>query len=160
MSILSLDTIGYSKELQEAGLDAAVADAIARKQLVALDDFFNEHQIATKTDLELESKKLLAEIEKVRSDLTQSIEKMRSDLSRDFEKVRSDLTQSIEKNRSDLSRSIEKSRIEKSRTDLRLQIEQVRAEIIRSNHQRLKWLLGGGIAIAALMIRGFHFFGF
>ena len=44
--------------------------------------------------------------------------------------------------------------------DLRLEIEKVRKEIEQATYAMLKWYIGGGVAMAAIMAKGFHWFGF
>lgn len=44
--------------------------------------------------------------------------------------------------------------------DLRLEIEKVRSEIKMTELRLLRWYIGGWIALAMLMIKGFHWFGF
>ena len=134
-SIISFDTLAYSQDLQEAGMDRALADVIAKRQREAFEEILDARQLVTKQDLQLEIEKVRAEIEKVRGET---------------EKVRSDLTQSIEKLRADA---------ERTHGELRLEIEKVRAEITRFSHQQLKWFLGFGIACAALLARAYHLFG-
>ena len=44
--------------------------------------------------------------------------------------------------------------------DLRLEIEMVRKEIEQAKYAMLKWYIGGWVAMAAIMAKGFHWFGF
>ena len=44
--------------------------------------------------------------------------------------------------------------------DLRLEIENVRKEIEQAKYAMLKWYIGGWVAMAAIMAKGFHWFGF
>ena len=121
-SILAFDTLAYSKALQNAGMEPALADLIATKQREAIADILDSRQLATKQDVQLE------------------IEKLRSELKADIEKLRADS--------------------EKSFGEQRLEIEKVRAEITRSSHQQLKWQIATIVGLTALLIRGFHLFGF
>ena len=121
-SILAFDTLAYSKALQNAGMEPALADLIATKQREAIADILDSRQLATKQDVQLE------------------IEKLRSELKADIEKLRADS--------------------EKSFGEQRLEIEKVRAEITRSSHQQLKWQIATVVGLTALLIRGFHLFGF
>lgn len=44
--------------------------------------------------------------------------------------------------------------------DVRLEIERVRAEIQHTKYDLLKWQIGGWIALAAIMAKGFHWLAF
>ena len=44
--------------------------------------------------------------------------------------------------------------------DVRLEIERVRKEIEQAKYAMLKWYIGGWVAMAAIMAKGFHWFGF
>ena len=44
--------------------------------------------------------------------------------------------------------------------DLRLEIEKVRNEIEQAKYAMLKWYIGGWVAMAAILAKGFHWFGF
>ena len=143
-SILAFDTLAYSKALQNAGMEPALADLIATKQREAIADILDSRQLATKQDVQLE-------IEKLRAELKADSEKLRAELKADIEKLRAELKADIAKLRADS---------EKARGELRLEIEKVRAEITRSSHQQLKWQIATVVGLAALLIRGFHLFGF
>ena len=139
-SILAFDTLAYSKALQNAGMEPALADLIASKQREAIADILDSRQLATKQDVQLEIEKVRAEIEKLRAESKADIEKLRAELKADIEKLRTDS--------------------EKTHGELRLDIEKVHAEITRSSHQQLKWQIATVVALTALLIRGFHLVGF
>ena len=81
-SIISFDTLAYSQDRQNAGMDRALANVITKRQREAFEKVLDAHQLVAKQDLHLE-------IEKICSDLTQSIEKVRSDITQNIEKVSS-----------------------------------------------------------------------
>ena len=62
----------------------------------------------------------------------------------------------------DVRLEIEKVRaeIEKVRAELKIDIEKVRGEIEKGKHDLLKWQLGIGFAIIAIMAKGFNWIGF
>ena len=168
-SILAFDTLSYSKALQDAGMEPALADLIATKQREAIADILDSRQLATKQDVQLEIEKVRAEIEKLRAEskadnekLRAEIEKLRAESKADIEKLRAESKADIEKLRAELKADIEKLRTDSEKThgELRLDIEKVRAEITRSSHQQLKWQIATIVALTALLIRGFHLFGF
>ncbi|MBE6442005.1 MAG: hypothetical protein E7022_06690 [Desulfovibrio desulfuricans] len=60
MTAITFDTLEYSKTLQDAGIAAAQADALAKAQKKALDQMVAAKELATKMDL-LQAKMELAE---------------------------------------------------------------------------------------------------
>ena len=65
MTAVAFDTLAYSKTLQDAGMPAAQADALAKAQKAALDEMAAAKELATKSDLH----ELRLELEKVRFSL-------------------------------------------------------------------------------------------
>ena len=65
---------------------------------------------------------------------------------------------------SDLDRYDEASRRELATKgdiqDVRLEIEKVRAGVERAKYDLLKWQIGGWVALAAVMAKGFGWLGF
>ena len=59
-SILAFDTLAYSKALQNAGMEPALADLIASKQREAIADILDSRQLATKQDVQLEIEKVVS----------------------------------------------------------------------------------------------------
>ena len=129
-SILAFDTLAYSKALQNAGMEPALADLISSKQREAIADILDSRQLATKQDVQLEIEKVRAEIEKLRAESNAANEKLRAESKADIEKLRADS--------------------EKAHGELRLEIEKVRAEITRSSHQQLKWQIATILGVIAL----------
>ena len=141
-------------------------------------------------DVRLEIEKVRSETEKVRAEtekirleiretearLTTNIEQTRADLSVEIQKVRGGLSVEIEQARAET----EKIRLEIRETEARLttNIEQVRAETekirleiketearLRTDMEKvkyalLKWQIGGWLALAAIMAKGFGWIGF
>ena len=141
-------------------------------------------------DVRLEIEKVRSETEKVRAEtekirleiretearLTTNIEQTRADLSVEIQKVRGGLSVEIEQARAET----EKIRLEVKETEARLttNIEQVRAETekirleiketearLRTDMEKvkyalLKWQIGGWLALAAIMAKGFGWIGF
>ena len=81
-SLLAFDTLGYSKALQNAGMEPALADLIATKQQEAISDRLGSRQLATKQDVQLEIEKLRADSEKTHGELRLEIEKVRAKITR------------------------------------------------------------------------------
>ena len=102
-----------------------------------------EDRAATKEDLRETELRMQVEIEKVRAET----EKIRSELKTDIEKVRAET---------------EKVRLEVRETEARLKtdIEKVRGEVEKVKYDLLKWQIGGWIALAAIMAKGFGWLGF
>ena len=69
----------------------------------------------------------------------------------EIEKVRAE----VEKVRADL-----KVDIEKVRSDLKADIEKIRADVEKNKFDLLKWQIGIGIALVAIMAKGFGWLGF
>ena len=100
-SLLAFDTLAYSKALQNAGMEPALADLISSKQREAIADILDSRQLATKQDVQLEIEKVRAEIEKLRAESKADIEKLRAD----SEKAHGELRLEIEKVRAEITRS-------------------------------------------------------
>ena len=123
-----------------------------------------------------ETEKIRLEVKETEARLTTNIEQIRADLSVEIQKVRGDLGVEIEQVRAET----EKIRLEVKETEARLtaNIEQVRAETekirleiketearLRTDMEKvkyalLKWQIGGWLALAAIMAKGFGWIGF
>ncbi|WP_370791039.1 peptidase M23 [Bilophila wadsworthia] len=95
-----------------------------------------EDRAATKEDLRETELRMQVEIEKVRAET----EKIRSELKTDIEKVRAET---------------EKVRLEVRETEARL-----KADNEKVKYDLLKWQIGGWIALATIMAKGFGWLGF
>ncbi len=157
------DNRNYVSRLEQAGFTRMQAEAqtevlteyseTLRAALQPLLRFYEEtahKDLATKGDVldtRLEIEKVRAEVEKVRADLKVDIETTRVEV----EKVRAE----VEKVRADL-----KVDIEKVRSDLKADIEKIRADAEKNKFDLLKWQIGIGIALVAIMAKGFGWLGF
>lgn len=95
-----------------------------------------EDRAATKEDLRETELRMQVEIEKVRAET----EKIRSELKTDIEKIRAET---------------EKVRLEVRETEARL-----KADNEKVKYDLLKWQIGGWIALATIMAKGFGWLGF
>ena len=143
------DNRHYVSRLEQAGFTRPQAEAQAemlteysetlRAALQPLLRFYEEtahKDLATRSDVldtRLEIERVRSETEKVRAE----VEKIRADLKIDIETTRAELKVDIEKVRADL-----KSDMAKVKYDL------------------LKWQIGIGIALVAIMAKGFGWLGF
>lgn len=146
------DNRNYVSRLEQAGFTRMQAEVQAevltehsetlRATLQPLLRFYEEtahKDLATKGDVldtRLEIERVRAETEKIRAE----VEKVRADLKVDIEKVRSDLKVDIEK--------------------VRAEVEKVRADAEKNKFDLLKWQIGIGIALVAIMAKGFGWLGF
>ena len=105
---------------------------------------------ATREDLRETELRMQTEIEKIRSET----EKIRLEIKETEAQLRTE----IEKVRAET----EKVRLEVRETEARLrtEIEKVRGEIEKVKYDLLKWQIGGWIALAAIMAKGFGWLGF
>ena len=53
-----------------------------------------------------------------------------------------------------------RAEVERVRAELKTDIEKVRAEVERNKYDLLKWQIGGWLALAAIMAKGFGWLGF
>ncbi|WP_302553231.1 peptidase M23 [uncultured Bilophila sp.] len=95
-----------------------------------------EDRAATKEDLRETELRMQVEIEKVRAET----EKIRSELKTDIEKIRAET---------------ERVRLEVRETEARL-----KADNEKVKYDLLKWQIGGWIALATIMAKGFGWLGF
>ena len=146
------DNRNYVSRLEQAGFTRMQAEVQAevltehsetlRAALQPLLRFYEEtahKDLATKGDVldtRLEIEKVRAEVEKVRADLKVDIEKVRADLKVDIENTRVE----VEK--------------------VRAEVEKVRADAEKNKFDLLKWQIGIGIALVAIMAKGFGWLGF
>ena len=116
----------------------------------------------TRADLKTDIETTRAEVEKIRADLKIDIETTRADLKADIETTRAE----VEKVRAELKADIETTRaeVEKVRAELKVDIEKVRADLksdmAKVKYDLLKWQIGIGIALVAIMATGFGWLGF
>lgn len=153
------DNRNYVSRLEQAGFTRMQAEAQAevltehsetlRAALQPLLRFYEESvhkDLATKGDVldtRLEIERVRAETEKVRAE----VEKVRADLKVDIENTRVE----VEKVRAE---------VEKVRADLKTDIEKIRADAEKNKFDLLKWQIGIGIALVAIMAKGFGWLGF
>ena len=146
------DNRNYVSRLEQAGFTRMQAEAqtevlteyseTLRAALQPLLRFYEEtahKDLATKGDV-LDTR---LEIEKVRAE----VEKIRADLKVDIEKVRADLKVDIENTRVEVEK-------------VRAEVEKVRADAEKNKFDLLKWQIGIGIALVAIMAKGFGWLGF
>ena len=105
---------------------------------------------ATREDLRETELRMQTEIEKIRSET----EKIRLEIKETEAQLRTE----IEKVRAET----EKVRLEVRETEARLrtEIEKVRGEVEKVKYDLLKWQIGGWLALAAIMAKGFGWLGF
>lgn len=105
---------------------------------------------ATGEDLRETELRMQTEIEKIRSET----EKIRLEI----KETEAQLKTEIEKVRAET----EKVRLEVRETEARLrtEIEKVRGEVEKVKYDLLKWQIGGWVALAAIMAKGFNWIGF
>ena len=153
------DNRNYVTRLEQAGFTRMQAEVQAevltehsetlRAALQPLLRFYEEtayKDLATKGDVldtRLEIERVRAETEKVRAE----VEKVRADLKVDIENTRVE----VEKVRAE---------VEKVRADLKTDIEKIRADAEKNKFDLLKWQIGIGIALVAIMAKGFGWLGF
>ena len=153
------DNRNYVSRLEQAGFTRMQAEAqtevlteyseTLRAALQPLLRFYEEtahKDLATKVDVldtRLEIERVRAETEKVRAE----VEKVRADLKVDIENTRVE----VEKVRAE---------VEKVRADLKTDIEKIRADAEKNKFDLLKWQIGIGIALVAIMAKGFGWLGF
>ena len=181
LTSVAFDTLDYFDKLMAAG----VPDAQARVQAEFLRDQVEQQtgeirraiekydesrraELATKGDVQdvrLEIEKVRSETEKVRAEtekirleiretearLTTNIEQIRADLNVEIQKVRGDLSVELEQVRAET----EKIRLEIKETEARL-----RTDMEKVKYALLKWQIGGWLALAAIMAKGFGWIGF
>ena len=113
-------------------------NAFTQEQFDALVEVLErrEDRAATKEDLRETELRMQVEIEKVRAET----EKIRSELKTDIEKIRAET---------------EKVRLEVRETEARL-----KADNEKVLYDLLKWQIGGWIALATIMAKGFGWLGF
>ena len=135
------DSQDYVRRLEQAGFTPQQAEILKehgehlRAALQPLLRFYEEtahRDLATKGDV-MDTR---LEIERVRAE----VEKVRAET----EKVRAEL----------------KVEIEKVRADLKTDIEKVRAEAEKNKYDLLKWQIGIGLGLVAVMAKGFGWLGF
>lgn len=135
------DSQDYARRLEQAGFTPQQAEILKehgehlRAALQPLLRFYEEtahRDLATKGDV-MDTR---LEIERVRAE----VEKVRAET----EKVRAEL----------------KVEIEKVRADLKTDIEKVRAEAEKNKYDLLKWQIGIGLGLVAVMAKGFGWLGF
>lgn len=161
------DNRHYVSRLEQAGFTRPQAEAQAemlteysetlRAALQPLLRFYEEtahKDLATRSDVldtRLEIERVRSETEKVRAE----VEKIRADLKIDIETTRADLKADIE---------ITRAEVEKVRAELKVDIEKVRADLksdmAKVKYDLLKWQIGIGIALVAIMAKGFGWLGF
>ena len=161
------DNRHYVSRLEQAGFTRPQAEAQAemlteysetlRAALQPLLRFYEEtahKDLATRSDVldtRLEIERVRSETEKVRAE----VEKIRADLKIDIETTRADLKADIETTRAE---------VEKVRAELKVDIEKVRADLksdmAKVKYDLLKWQIGIGIALVAIMAKGFGWLGF
>lgn len=122
-----IDTLSISKQLQESGLSAKEADAIAM-------------QMGKLIDSDLASKQNLKETELT---LQRDIEEVRLTLQKDTEEVRLTLQKEIEGVKLTLQKEIEGVRLEIKNTELR---------ILDKMNSQLKWVVGFLVGQAAVIV--------
>ena len=136
------DSQDYARRLEQAGFTPQQAEILKEH---------GEHLRAALQplllDTRLEIERVRAEVEKVRAET----EKVRAELKVDIESTRAE----VEKVRADL-----KVEIEKVRADLKTDIEKVRAEAEKNKYDLLKWQIGIGLGLVAVMAKGFGWLGF
>lgn len=161
------DNRHYVSRLEQAGFTRPQAEAQAemlteysetlRAALQPLLRFYEEtahKDLANRSDVldtRLEIERVRSETEKVRAE----VEKIRADLKIDIETTRADLKADIE---------ITRAEVEKVRAELKVDIEKVRADLksdmAKVKYDLLKWQIGIGIALVAIMAKGFGWLGF
>ena len=151
-TMIDVDSLSYARRLEQAGFSRSQAEAqaevlkehgeILRAALQPLLRFYDEttqRDFATRGDVmdtRLEIERVRAETEKVRAE----VEKVRADLKIDIEQVRAE--------------------VEKVRADLEVDVERVRAEAATARYDLLKWQIGIGLGLVAVMAKGFGWIGF
>lgn len=121
------------EDLRSAPDDVARAKLIAEAFERLEERYPHLPDLATKSDLRETELRLLAEIERVRSELIQRIETINADLIQRIETINADLSTRIEKVRGDTAVQIEQ---------VRREIEVVRKEIADSRASIIKWVAG------------------
>ena len=126
----------------------------------------------TRADLNVEIQKVRAETEKIRLEvketearLTTNIEQTRADLNVEIQKVRAETEKirlEVKETEARLTTNIEQVRAETEK--IRLEIKEtearLRTDMEKVKYALLKWQIGGWLALAAIMAKGFGWIGF
>ena len=150
MTTMTFDSIACVRMLEEGGF--------TRQQAEVLTEILRQQA-------ELQAEALLRQSEEryaaLRRELRQTLQR---ELDRHDEASRRDLATrgdvqdvrlEIEKVRAEL-----KTDIERVRAELKTDIEKVRTDVERVKYDLLKWQIGGWVALAAIMAKGFGWIGF
>ena len=161
----------------ETLVDAGFTEKQARMQILVMQDLARLYDDASRNTLPSKGdvQDVQLEIEKIRADMTVQLEKVRADVGKnqvEVEKVRGE----VEKVRAEVEKvraEVEKVRAEvvKVRAELKVDIEKVRSEVEKVRAELkvdmkalevrlLRWQIGIGVALVAVMAKGFHWLGF
>lgn len=133
-----IDTLSISKQLQESGLSAKEADAIAMQMGKLIDSDLASKQNLKETELTLQR-----DIEEVRLTLQKEIEEVRLNLQKEIEGVKLSLQKEIEGVKLTLQKEIDGVRLEIKNTELR---------ILDKMNSQLKWVVGFLVGQAAVIV--------
>ena len=153
MTTLTFDSLGYVRKLEECGF--------TRQQAEVQTEFLREQAEMQAEALRRQSEEQRAALQRelqqaVQRELDRYDEASRKELATkgdvqdvrlEIEKVRAE----IEKVRAELKIDIEKVRVD---------VEKVRADLGMVKYDLLKWQIGGWIALATIMAKGFGWLGF
>ena len=127
------------KAFTQEQFDALVEVLERRGDKAATGEDLRETELRMQTEIE----KIRSETEKIRLEIKETEAQLRTEI----EKVRAET---------------EKVRLEVRETEARLrtEIEKVRGEVEKVKYDLLKWQIGGWLALAAIMAKGFGWLGF
>ncbi len=131
------DTHAAVRRLTEAGISESQAEAVVREQALLL-----EHNLATKTDIEVLRQETKSSIGTLCQETKSSIETLRQETKSGIETLRQETKFSIETLRQETKSGIETLR------------QETRAEIVAAKNSIIVWVGGLNMAMVGLLIAG------
>lgn len=130
MNVATLDTLVYSKRIQELGFSREQAEGFAElakeRENALLSELIRQND-ASRTALATK-----AELYEVRDELKSELYEVREELKGDIQSLRSELYE--------------------TRDALKSEIQDVRKEVADTKHEILKWMMGMFVALAAFIV--------
>lgn len=155
MNVATLDTLAYSKRIQELGLTREQAEGFAElakeREIALLSELTRQNEasrtdFATKTELYEVRDELKGDIQNLRSELYE----VKDELKGDIQNVRSELYEVKDELRGDIQNL--RSELYEVRDALKSEIQDVRKDVADTKHEILKWMMGMFVALAAFIV--------
>jgi hypothetical protein len=155
---LAFDTLTFSSNLQEAGMDEKQAKALATGLYNSQDRIIDN--LATKQDVELVKK----DLEVVKQELDSKVDMVKKDLESKMDKLDAKFDSKIDK--LDSKVDLIRKDMETSNNLIRKDMDLIRKDMetsnnlirkdMASNHQLVKWMIGTTLAaVVTILIRSF-----